>query len=102
MDNIVANLESARALFATPGGFADLLTAAGSGALAGGMKGQFDAVIASAKGLGVPLEDALRDAALRPKLDDLLRQLRSLRVLIQGPLSQDTELTVGFNSLDGD
>ena len=56
----------------------------------------------SAKGLGKSLEDALGEAALRPKLEDLLRQLRSLRVLVQGPLSTETELTVGFNSLDGD
>ena len=102
LGNIVANLEGARSLFATPGGFADLLAAAGSGPLADGIKGQFDTVIASAKNLGMPLEDALGDTAMRPKLDDLLRQLRSLRVLIQGPLSAETELTVGFNSLDGD
>jgi predicted lipoprotein len=118
LGNIVANLEGARSLFATPGGFADLLAAAGSAPLAAagsaplaaagsapladGIKGQFDTVIASAKNLGMPLEDALGDTAMRPKLDDLLRQLRSLRVLIQGPLSAETELTVGFNSLDGD
>jgi predicted lipoprotein len=102
LDNIVANLESARALFVTPGGFADLLAAAGSEALAAGMKGQFDHIIASAKGLGTPLEDALGEAAMRPKLEDLLRQLRALRVLIQGPLSTETELVIGFNALDGD
>ena len=101
MDNIVANLETARAMMAIPNGFADLMTAAGSEALGAGMVGQFDAAIATAKAIG-NMEDALGDAAMRPKLEELLRQLRSLRVLIQGPLSQDTELTVGFNSLDGD
>ena len=101
MDNIVANLETARAFMTTPGGFADLLKEAGSEALGAGMIAQFDAVIASAKVIG-KLEDVLGDSAMRPKLDDLLRHLRSLRVLIQGPLSTETELTVGFNSLDGD
>ncbi len=101
MNNIVANLESARALIATPDGFADLMKAAGSGALGTGMVGQFDTAIASAKAIG-NLEDALGDTGMRPKLEDLLRQLRAIRTLLQGPLSQDTELTVGFTSLDGD
>ena len=101
MTNIVTNLEGARAFIATPDGFADLMKAAGSGALGAGMVGQFDAAIATAKSIG-NLEDALGETGLRPKLEELLRQLRALRVLIQGPLSQDTELTVGFNSMDGD
>jgi len=101
MDNIVANLETVRALMAVPGGFADLMTAAGAEALGTGMVGQLDGAIASAKAIG-ELEDALGEAAMRPKLEELLRQLKALRVLIQGPLSSDTALTIGFNSLDGD
>jgi predicted lipoprotein len=102
LDNIVLNLEAVRALYATPGGFADLLTAAGSEALAKGMTNQLDTAIATAKNLGKPLEDALRDTVMRPKLEELLRQLRSIRVLMQGPLATETDLVIGFNSLDGD
>jgi predicted lipoprotein len=101
MANIVANLETARAFVATPNGFADLLKAAGAEALGAGMIGQFDTAIAHANAIG-QLEDALGDTAMRPKLDELLRMLRSLRVLIQGPLATETELTVGFNAMDGD
>ena len=101
MDNIVANLETARALMATPGGFADLLAAAGSGPLARGMVGQLSAALALARSVG-SLEDALGDAAMRPKLEELVRLLKSLRTLIQGPLSTETGLVLGFNALDGD
>lgn len=100
--NIVANLETARDLFSVPDGFGDLLTAAGSGPLAAGMRDGFDAAVAAARGLGKPLEDSVGDTIARPRLDELVRQIRALRTLIAGPLSTETDLVVGFNSLDGD
>lgn len=100
--NIVANLETARDLFSAPDGFGDLLTAAGSGPLAAGMRDGFDAAIAAARGLGKPLEDAVGDSHIRPRLDDLVRQIKALRTLMAGPLATETGLVVGFNSLDGD
>jgi hypothetical protein len=102
LDNIIVNLEVTRDMFTTPGGFADLLTAAGSAPLARQIRNQFDAALASAHAVGMPLEDALGEAAARPKLDELLRNVKALRVSVTGPLATDTNLVIGFNSLDGD
>lgn len=102
LDNIVANLETAQTMFTAPGGFADLLTAAGSPKLADDIRAQFDAALKSAHGIGKPLEDAMADAAYRPKVDELLRNMKALRSSITGPLAADTGLVIGFNSLDGD
>ncbi|MDA0701659.1 MAG: imelysin family protein [Proteobacteria bacterium] len=100
--DIAANLETARALYATPGAFRNLLAAEGLEPLADGMLRQFDEAIAMAGGIGMPLHDAVADSVAREKLETLIELLRSLRVLVAGPLADRTGLTIGFNARDGD
>lgn len=100
--NVAANLETARDLHATPGGFGDLLTGVGSGPLAEGMTRDFEAAIASARGAGVSLHDAVGDATLRPRIEALLEQVRDLRDLVTAIMAPEIDLPIGFNASDGD
>lgn len=100
--DIAANLETARGLYATPGAFRDFLAAEGLEPLADGMTRQFDEAIAMTDAIGMPLRDAVADPVAREKLEALVELLRSLRVLVVGPLADKTGLTVGFNARDGD
>ena len=100
--NVVLNLESMRALVETPGGFGDLVTAHGEGALAGSLRDGFAAAVSKARSVTRPLRAAVSDPGERAKLLDLLQSLRTLRALVTGPLSRATGILVGFNSQDGD
>lgn len=100
--NIVANLETARALYASAGGFGDMLMAAGAGPLDVGMRATFDEAIARAQAIDLPLSEAIADAEERAELLELLERLKSLRILISGPVAEEIGLVVGFNALDGD
>ena len=100
--NLVANLETARALYIAPGGFGDLLTAAGAEPLALGLGEAFDQAVAEAWAIDLPLKDAIRDPEARAALVALLERLKDLRLLVTGPLADEIGLVVGFNALDGD
>ena len=100
--NIIANLETAHALYATPGGFGDLLAAAGAEPLDIGLRGSFEAAIAEARALSLPLHEAVAVPEARERLLVLLEQLKNLRLLIGGPVADEIGLVVGFNALDGD
>ncbi len=102
LDNIVANLETARALYETPGGFGDLMIAAGSGPLDLGLRRAFADALELARSVGMPLREAVKDPEGRARLEALLQKLKSLRLLISGSLASDLGLTVGFNAMDGD
>jgi len=102
LENPVANLETVRALYAVPGSFGDLLKAAGAGALDIGMRKDFDTAVDLARSIPVPLHLAVADQAARGQLEALLEKLKSLRVLVSGPLADEIGLVVGFNALDGD
>ena len=100
--NIRANLVTARALYTAPDGFGELLAAAGARALDTGLRRSFEEALALADNLDRPLHEAVSDAATREQLQALLEKLRSLRVLISGPVAEEIGLVVGFNALDGD
>lgn len=102
LDNIVANLETAQALYIAPGGFGDLMTAVGSGPLDLGLRKAFEDALALAHSVGMPLREAVKDPEGRAHLDALLEKLRSLRLLISGSVASDLGLTIGFNAMDGD
>lgn len=102
LDNIAANLETVRQLYAVPGGFGDLLAAAGAGPLDIGLRKQFTNAIEIARSMGLPLRRAVADEAARRRLETLLDELKRLRVLIAGPVADEIGLVVGFNALDGD
>jgi len=102
LDDVAANLETARRLYAVPGGFGDLLAAAGAGPLDIGLRKQLDEAVESARSIGFPLRQAVADPAARAKVEDLVEQLKRLRVLIAGPVADEIGLVIGFNALDGD
>lgn len=102
LDNIVANLETARALYGTPGSFGDLLQAKGAAAFDEGLRRAFDEAIETAGSIGVPLSEAISKQAARARVQDLVEQLKLLRLLITGPVAEEIGLVIGFNALDGD
>lgn len=102
LDNIVANLETAQALYSSAGGFGDLLSAAGSGPLDTGLRRSFDEAIEAARAIETPLHTAVSDETERRRVEALLERLKALRVLIGGLVANEIGLVVGFNSMDGD
>jgi len=102
LDNIEANLETLRAMFAVKDGFADLLRAAGQGPLADTMIQSFDRTLGRIRAIPKPLSVALTDPDLRPKIEDILVEVKALRKLSTGPVAEGIGLIVGFNALDGD
>ena len=102
LNNIVANLETARALYEISGGFGDLLHAAGAEAFDTGLRNDIAAAIAAARAIDLPLHAAVGQADARLRVLTLLERLRGLRVLLSGPLANEIGLVVGFNAMDGD
>lgn len=102
MRNITANLETVAALYRTPGGFGDLLARAGAEPLANGMRALFVELVELARAVGPPLSVAVADPATRAQVEALLDKLKTARILVTGPLAQETALVVGFNATDGD
>jgi predicted lipoprotein len=102
LDDIAANLETVRQLYAVPGGFGDLLAAAGAGPLDIGLRKQFVQAVETARSIGLPLSQAVTDAAGRAQVDNLVEQLKRLRLLIAGSVADEIGLVIGFNALDGD
>lgn len=102
LDNIAANLETARALFTTPDGFGDQLRAVGSGPLADGMSRSLDEVVALARNETLSLHDAVTDEDGRWRIGVLREKIKSLRLLTDEVLASEIGLYVGFNARDGD
>ncbi len=102
LDNIAANIEVLADWFAVPGGFRDQLGQAGAEALGIGMEKTFRAVALLARGISVPLAQAVADQDHRPQVKALLEEVRNLRLLVREAVASELGLSVGFNSLDGD
>ena len=101
--SIRANLETAQALYASPGGFGDALRAQpDEGQLDDAMRRGFERVFATLDGVGLPLDKAVEDPAARPKVETLVTELKALRQLVAQELAPALDLAVGFNALDGD
>ena len=101
-DNLLANLETARALYDLPGGFGDLLAAAGAEPLDQGLRKTFAGVIDATRSIAPPLHAAVADPAARPHVETLVKRLKGLRLLIGGAVAGEVGLIVGFNAHDGD
>lgn len=102
LDNIAANLETAQALYETAGSFGDLLSAAGAEALDIGLRQSFTDAIEMVRGIGVPLHTAVGQTDQRIRVLAIVEKLKSLRLLIAGPVADEIGLIVGFNATDGD
>jgi uncharacterized protein len=101
--NIRANLETAQALYASPGGFGAALGAmAGQDQLDQAMRERFTEAFAALDAIGLPLDAAVEDPAERVRVEALLGAVRSLRLLVGQALAPALGLLVGFNAMDGD
>ncbi|MCG8543498.1 MAG: imelysin family protein [Alphaproteobacteria bacterium] len=102
LENIRANLQTARALYDTPGGFGDLVRAAGAAPLDDDVRKSFEETAALAQAIDRPLNDAVTDGEARKQVELLRVQLRNLHFLVAGAVASEVGLVVGFNALDGD
>ena len=101
--SIRANLETAQALYLSPGGFGDALRAqADEDQLDSALRKGFERTFATLDAIGEPLHRAVEDPAARPKLETLVTELKALRQLVAQELAPALDLAVGFNALDGD
>jgi hypothetical protein len=103
LPSVAANLETARDLYATPGGFGDLFLALGGDpALDEQVRAGFDQTLETASSVPLPLAEAVEDPAARNQVQRLVDQIKQLRELIRGPIAATLGLSIGFNATDGD
>jgi uncharacterized protein len=101
--SIAANLETARALYATPGGFGDLYQVLGGDpAVDQQVRAGFEQTLQTAQAVPLPLAEAVEDPAAREQVQQLVDQIKQLRELIRGPVVAALGLSIGFNATDGD
>ena len=103
LPSVAANLETARDLYATAGGFGDLFVAlGGDAALDEQIRAGFDQTLQTAAGIPLPLAEAVEDPAARDQVQRLVDQIKQLRELIRGAIAATLGLSIGFNATDGD
>jgi len=106
MRNIVVSLAALETLYTGQGkgktGFGQLVVTRGDKKLDTLMRRAFTLTLANARSIGKPLDVALRDKALRPRVVKLHLQVRALKQIVRTRLAPAIGLTVGFNALDGD
>lgn len=103
--NVVLNLEALQALYAgEEGPGLGTLVAAheADAALDPLMRKAFRLTLETARAIGVPLDAAVSDPALRPRTGKLLVQVRALERIVRTRVTEALDLRVGFNALDGD
>ncbi len=102
LPNIIANLETIRALYTEPSGLHVFLSEMGQDGLDETIRKGLDQSIATATSMELSLFAAVGDEVARKQVEQLLREVKSLRALITGTLADAASLTVGFNKSDGD
>ena len=103
LPSVAANLEAGRDLYATAGGFGDLFLALGGDpAVDQQVRSGFEDALPTARGVPLPLADAVEEPAARAQVQQLVDQLKQLRTLIRGPVAATLGLSIGFNATDGD
>ena len=85
--NIIANLETIKALYTEPGGLHVFLSEKGQDGLDQTIRKGFDQTIAKAASIEPSLFDAVGDEAARQQVEQLLQDVKSLRALITGTLA---------------
>lgn len=102
LPNIIANLETIRALYTEAGGLHVFLSEQGQDGLDQTIRKGLDQTIATATSIDMSLFDAVGDETARQDVEQLLKEVKSLRALFTGTLADAASLTVGFNKSDGD
>lgn len=105
--NIEMNLRSLDAMYRGSGqdrpGFAAVMRNTMEGnAFAAVLDDAFDRALAAATSVGAPLEQAIADPALRPKIEELRVAVKDIQRLAATHLARALGVSIGFNSLDGD
>jgi predicted lipoprotein len=103
LPGIRANLETAQALYESPGGFGDALQAiADEDQLDQALRRGFSSAFAQLDAIKLPLPTAVEDPAGRAQVEALLGEVKSMRQLVSQELAPALGLVVGFNAMDGD
>ena len=101
--NIVATLEALQSLYLGEGsaGLGEI-TAVADPKLDRLMRKAFRLTLATAQSIEGPVEQAATDAARRPQVQKLAKQVQALKQIVRDRLAPALGLAVGFNALDGD
>ncbi|MEM9441997.1 MAG: imelysin family protein [Pseudomonadota bacterium] len=102
LPNIIANLETIKALYTEPSGLHVFLSEQGQDGLDETIRKGLDQTIATATSMELSLFEAVGDETARKQVEQLLKEVKSLRALFTGTLADAASLTVGFNKSDGD
>lgn len=102
LDNIIANLETIKALYGEQGGLHVWLSETGQDRLDQVIRKGLDQTLDTARSIEPSLYAAVGDGVARLQVEQLLQEVKSLRALLTGTLADAADLTVGFNKSDGD
>jgi predicted lipoprotein len=103
LHSVRANLETAQALYESPGGFGDALQVlADEDQLDQALRRGFSRAFAQLGAIKQPLWTAVEDPAGRAQVEALLAEIKGLRLLVSQELAPALGLLVGFNAMDGD
>ncbi len=102
LPNIIANLETIKALYIEPGGLHVFLSEKGQDGLDQTIRKGLDQTLATATSIEPSLFDAVGVESAREQVEKLLQEMKSLRALFTGTLADAADLTIGFNKSDGD
>jgi predicted lipoprotein len=100
--NISANLDALARMFEIPGGFSTALSNRKSKALADSIVRELRTVSQKISKLAMPLSQAVVNAETRPAVEQIIGDLKDIRILIRESVVNTLGLPIGFNSLDGD
>ena len=100
--NVIVNLDTVIALFATQGGFSDALREAESDPLAESIGSGLRDARGWIAALEAPLAEGVEQPAPRATLERVRAEIESLLVVVEGSVSIELALDVGFNESDGD
>lgn len=99
LDTIVASLEAVAEMYRL--GFLPALKDSDP-EFARLMDGAFAQTLETARSIAPPLSEAVRDPARRKTITKLMTELKALRQLAGDRTAKALDITLGFNSLDGD
>lgn len=98
--NLTGNLQGARDLF-LKGGFAGIVHGESAG-VEDSIAFDLNYAVQTLSGIAQPVEQAVRDAETRAKIEALRVSLKSAAETASGMIAKGADLSFGFNAMDGD